>query len=1111
MIEKFLGNSNYKVLLQSVENGDNVSVFGLNIGEKLALLEDSAILFYVVENADHLPVVVEKLESLGRSVGIISEQIDCFTSEFYDYKPVLSTLCKLKMGQIDTLVITPEILACKFPKPDNICMMTVKCGQDLQLRDFIRTLIDMNYKRVEVVSGDGEFSVRGDIIDIHSISGEPIRIYLDYDNVASIKRYNPVTMLTTSEIDSVDIFTNKYMSMNVEKIDNYYTKHKLEKDDLYYDMVSTEKLDYRWITFEDFVSIFDYVSEATIAFDGAKVIYNVVDGYLKDFSEKLNALAKSTKSVLSFNKQEISKVFTFSEKFTLVAFHYITEANRIFSPKKVFNIRTLPPVNYTNYSSALLLDINNYLSQGYTIILCAGSSEDCVKIKDLLDRNMLSSVTYARISQCVKGSINIVSKKYPLDILLPEDKLAIIATESLCGKHKKVIETDTGFFDGVVPSAGDYVVHNYHGVGRCLGVQTLTISGASRDYVVIEYKNNDKLFLPVENMDQLSKYMGSEKIPTLNKIGGVEFAKTKAKVKDAVKKIAFDLIALYRDRLGMKGYKYPLDDEMQKRFESDFGYTETTDQLTAIDECKKDMEDGKLMDRLICGDVGYGKTEIALRVAFKTILAGKQVALLCPTTILSEQHYNTAKTRLSNYAVKVEVLNRLKSPKEIAQIKKDISNGKIDLICGTHKLLGKDINYKNLGLLILDEEQKFGVADKEKIKNIKKQVNVLTLSATPIPRTLNMSLIGVRDISLIETPPTERVPSVVQVVEYNDGIIKNAIEKELDRSGQVLIIYNRVETIYKFATHIRSLCPHAIVSVAHGQMTDVELETEIYNLYSGATQVLIATTLIENGVDLPNANTLIVINADMLGLSQLYQLKGRVGRSDRQAFAYFTYDNNKMLTENAYKRLQAISEFAQMGSGFKIAMRDLEIRGAGSLLGLEQSGHIEKIGYNMYVEMLGDTVRELKGEKVSTKTDIRVETTISAYLSHTYVESANRRMLMYREISKVDNMEKFTKFLSNTKEVYGDLPQELINLVSIALIKNICAKIGAYKISIKDTAIIYLHGRENITKDMIDAIQTYSDNVSLNFDEDIKVEIKGINREKILDFIISFLQLITNF
>ena len=1111
MIEKYLGNSNYKLLLQSIENGDNVSVFGLNIGEKLALLQDSAILFYVVENADHLPIVIEKLEALGRNVGVISEPIDCFTSEFFDYKPTLTTLCKLKMGMIDTLVITPEILACKFPNPRNISMINIKRGQDLSLKDFIKNLISLNYKRVEVVSNEGEFSVRGDIIDIYSICGEPVRIYLDYDNVASIKKYNSVTMLTTADIDSVDIFTNKYLSQDIKKIDDFYVQHKIAKDDLYYEITTFEKLDYRSIVFEDFVSIFDYVTDGTIAFDGAKVIYSSVETYLKDFAEKLSVLEKSLKKILSFQKQDIQKVFTFSEKFTLVAFHYITEANRIFSPKKVFNIRTLPPTNYSNYNSALLLDINNYITQQYTIILCAGSSEDGNRIRDLLEKNRISSLTFARLSQCVKGSVNIVTKKYPLDILLPEDKLAIIATESLCGKHKKVVDTSTGFFDGIVPDVGDYVVHNYHGIGKCLGVQTLTMSGASRDYVVVEYKNNDKLFLPVENIDQLSKYMGSEKTPVLNRIGGAEFAKTKAKVKDAVKKIAFDLIALYRDRLGMKGYKYPIDDELQKRFENDFGYTETTDQLTAIDECKKDMENGKLMDRLICGDVGYGKTEIALRIAFKTILAGKQVALLCPTTILSEQHYNTAKARLSNYAVRVEVLNRLKSSKEITQIKKDISSGKIDLICGTHKLLAKDINYKNLGLLILDEEQKFGVADKEKIKNIRKQVNVLTLSATPIPRTLNMSLIGVRDISLIETPPTERVPSVVQVVEYDDGIIKSAIEKEIDRNGQILIIYNRVESIYKFASHIHTLCPNIVVSVAHGQMTDTELETEIFNLYSGATQVLVATTLIENGVDLPNANTLIVINADTLGLSQLYQLKGRVGRSDRQAFAYFTYDRNKTLTDNAYKRLQAISEFAQMGSGFKIAMRDLEIRGAGSLLGLEQSGHIEKIGYNMYVELLGNTVRELKGEKVDIHEDVRVETSISAYLSHSYVESANRRMMMYREISRIDTMEKFTKFLSNTKEVYGDLPSELVSLTQIALIKNICSKIGAFKISIKDIAIIYLRGREFITQDMLDAIHTYESNIILSFDGDCKIEIKGINREKILEFILNFMQLIINF
>ena len=661
-----------------------------------------------------------------------------------------------------------------------------------------------------------------------------------------------------------------------------------------------------------------------------------------------------------------------------------------------------------------------------------------------------------------------------------------------------------------MPKAGDFVVHNFHGVGKCLGVETLSLSNSPRDYVVIEYKGADKLFLPVENIDQISKYLGSDKEPVLNKIGGVEFAKTKSKVKSSVKTIAYDLIALYKERLDKKGVVYPPDDKLQMDFENSFAYTETADQLTAINDCKKDMESGKIMDRLVCGDVGFGKTEVALRIAFKTIMAGKQVAFLCPTTILSEQHFNNAKVRFADFGVKVDVLNRLKSDKEVSTILQNLKDGKTDMIIGTHKLLGKDVVFKNLGLLILDEEQKFGVADKDKIKNFKKNINVLTLSATPIPRTLNLSLIGVRDISVIETPPVERVSSHVQVVEYSNELIKKALNFELGRGGQVLIIYNRVETIYRFASMISGLVPDGVVSVAHGQMSAQELEQEIYKLYSGVTRVLVATTLIENGVDLPNANTLIVINSDLLGLSQLYQLKGRIGRSDKQSYAYFTFDNRKMLTENGYKRLQAIQEFSGMGSGFKIAMRDLEIRGAGSVLGLEQSGHIEKIGYNMYVQLLSDSIKELSGQTVKTLSDVRVETNIPAYLSHDYVQSSAMRMKLYREISSIDSADKLVEFIKNTESVYGDIPSELVSLAKIGYIKNMCAKLGATKVIIKDKSSIVLSDKEDITKDLVaGSLDIYANNISFNFAGAPTVEIKNVERPQMLDFLVGYLQFVT--
>lgn len=1110
-MKRYLNQGTYNLLIDSIENGDNVSVFGLNLGEKLALVEDSAFLFYVVENLDRVTEVCDKLTMLGRSCETLVDYISPLTSEFLSADKYINLLSKLKSEEINTLIITPEVLAGRFPK--NIESVKYKCKDDINITEFIKKLTQLNYKRVDLVASPGEFSVRGDIIDIYSLDSKPTRIFVDYDQIESIKLYNPITMLTTEEINEISIVSNSYFQVSSDDIDDVYKEYKLKFGDIYDQLKELRSNDYRLMLFDknSYQSIFDFADESTIVFDGAKAIYDKLEDHIIDYNKKIVSIDKSLENLAKTHKKDIKSVLKFPQSATLIAHHYIQQANRIFAPQKVFSIRTLPAVNYYNYNDALILDLNNLSKQNYTIMLFLENDEKVNKFRGILDSSRIPYNVAGRMGLSLKNAINLIPKSYPLDVLLPDEKLAIISSISLLGKKKKVIESDVKFYDGDVPKKDDYVVHSYHGIGKCLGVETLKISNSQRDYVIIEYKNNDKLYLPVENIDQLSKYLGSEKIPTLNKIGGVEFNKTKAKVKSAVKKIAFDLIDLYKKRMDLQGFKYLPDDDIQERFENDFGFVETADQLKAIDDCKSDMQAGKIMDRLVCGDVGFGKTEVALRIAFKTIMQGKQVALLCPTTILSEQHFNTAKNRMANYGVKVEVLNRLKSPAEVDRIKKDISIGKVDLICGTHKLLASDIDYKNLGLLILDEEQKFGVADKEKIKNYRNNINVLTLSATPIPRTLNMSLIGVRDISVIETPPLERIPCEVQVIEYSDTVIKSAIERELARDGQVLVIYNRVETIYQFAAYLHNMIDNATISVAHGQMTDVELETEIMNLYSGKTQVLVSTTLIENGVDLPNANTLIVINADKLGLSQLYQLKGRIGRSDKDSYAYFTFDSRQMLTENAYKRLQAIQEFSGMGSGFKIALRDLEIRGAGSLLGLEQSGHIEKIGYNLYVQLLSESVKELRNENYVKKTDVRVETTLSAYLSHSYVTSSNSRMKMYRDIARIDTMEKMLEFMKNTEEVYGDLPSELVNLVKIAYIKNMCGVLGASRISIRDKAIIYLQSKENLTKNLIDiTLDNYNDIVSINVSDIPTIEINTIKSTELLEFLINYLQLITN-
>lgn len=1113
MFTRFMGDGNFKILLNSINDGENCTVFGLNKGEKLAVVESANFLFYIVDSVDNLNPIYDSLTALGRRCEILCEPLNIFSSEFTSSEKILRTLYRLKNNEIDTIVMTPEILVEKFIDKTALDILKIKVGDELPMQGISGKLISLGYRKVDLVANPGDFSIRGEVLDIYPLLGEPTRIITDFDFVESIKYYNAVTMLSNKSLTEVEIPLFKFYLCDEKSVSEYYSKNGYKKDSLYYEILDNlYSLDYKNIIFDDRISssIFDYVNDATIVYDGARNIYEKLSNYITDFNGKIKTLDKGWSKLCSSHTRDISSVLEHTKKHTLLAYQHINQANRLFTSNRVFSIRTLPAVNYVRHLSVLAMDIRNYTKSGYTIILCAGNDNNRLRLVEELERFGISANSFDRISQCIKSSVNVVARNYPLDILLPEEKLIVVSTNNLFGIKKHVIEKESSFFDGETPKNGDYIVHNFHGVGKCLGVETLKLSDGYRDYVILEYKNNDKLYLPVENLDQVSKYVGGESAPALNKIGGVEFAKTKARVKSAVKKIAFDLIALYRDRLNMKGYTYPEDMDMQVDFERAFEFDETEDQKMAIDDCKNDMQSGKVMDRLVCGDVGFGKTEVALRIAFKTILSGKQVALLCPTTILSEQHYNTAMSRMSQFGVKVAVLNRLKTPKQVEQIKKEIAEGKIDLICGTHKLLAKDINYKNLGLLILDEEQKFGVADKEKIKNMKKQVNVLTLSATPIPRTLNMALMGIRDISVIQTAPTQRQSSIVTVCEYSETMLRDAISKELARDGQVLIVYNRVESIYNFSGYISSLFEGVRVSVAHGQMMANELEKEIFDLYSGKTKILVSTTLIENGVDLPNANTLIVINADTLGLSQLYQLKGRIGRSDKLAFAYFTFDRTKNLSETAYKRLQAIEEFSEMGSGFKIAMRDLEIRGAGSVLGLEQSGHIERVGYNMYVQMLGDTVKELKGESVAEKLDVRVETNISAYLSKDYVESMTRRMSMYREIAVLDNMEKMLKFLQDTESVYGELPDALINLCKISLIKNLCGKIGATKVIIKGTAKIILESKENLNKSILDACDMYSNNIRLDLSGLPAIEIVNIGKNEILDFILNYLQLLTN-
>ncbi|MBR2375074.1 MAG: transcription-repair coupling factor, partial [Clostridia bacterium] len=630
------------------------------------------------------------------------------------------------------------------------------------------------------------------------------------------------------------------------------------------------------------------------------------------------------------------------------------------------------------------------------------------------------------------------------------------------------------------------VVHETHGIGKAVGMKKIETTDGTKEYIAVSYKDGDMLYVPAESMDVLSKYVGDAN-PSLSKIGGADFERVKARVKASLKRLAFDLKKLYAERAENRGYAFPENEVFMREFEDAFEYELTPDQASSVQEIKADMCSEKVMDRLLCGDVGFGKTEVAFHAVYLCALAGKQAALMCPSTVLCSQHLNTAIKRFSEFGLKVAGLNRFNTPKEQAAILKGLADGSIDLVIGTHRLLSADVKFKNLGLLVLDEEQRFGVEHKERIKHLRKDIDCLTMTATPIPRTLHMSLSGIRDISTIQTPPHERLPVQTYVVEETETLIRDACIRELSRGGQVFILYNKVESIFTFAARIKQILPEATLSVAHGRMEKTALENAVLDFYGGKSDILVTTTIIENGIDLPNANTLIVIDSDRLGISQLYQLKGRVGRSTRLAHAYFTYKAEKVMTENAALRLKAIMEFTELGSGYKLAMRDLEIRGAGNVLGAEQHGHMDRVGYELYSKLLKE---ELTGESQTVaELDIRA----NAYIPEKYVESSAGRLDCYKQIAEIGSVADYKRVYASLQDMYGELPRAVENLLVIAVLKSYAQKFGVKKIGVvKGVGSLEFPSLEALgDQRVLAAMDKYQGRVRLNMAEAPVIEFYG--------------------
>ena len=1017
----------------------------------------------------------------------------------------------------------------------------IKSGDEVDLKDTSKRLIECGYERVEVVEGKGEFSFRGGILDVFPPTAVyPYRIELFGDEIDSIRTFNIESQRSIEKVEFMEIFPAKEVIVDEEakksandkiiaELDSIIEKSNKKNNEqidkirgivnknleMLNETSTFETVDsYLPFFYKEMESFFDYLEGYTFIIDDLKRCQGKVESIYYEFNENYLAFLQRGDILPSQNKLLIDKeeLLIKLEKANVITLNTFDTRTDILFPVTSIELNQITSNNYNGQLDLLIEDIKSRKASGFRTLILAGTRTRGERlVKTLRDREV-ESVYKDEVDSIELGQAVVTFGNLIKGFEYPDLKVCVISDKEVFGEAKKSLPKKTSKKKGVGKitsfaelKPGDYVVHANHGIGVFKGIKQIDIAGNTRDYLDIVYDKGDKLYVPVDQLDLVQKYIGSEgKTPKINKLGGSEWQKAKAKVRKSINEIAEDLVKLYAARAALKGYKYSKDTEWQRQFEDEFPYEETPDQLSSLEEIKHDMESDKPMDRLLCGDVGYGKTEVAIRAAFKAVMDGKQVAFLVPTTILAEQHYKNLKKRFSDFPVKIDMISRFRTAKQQKATLQALKEGNVDILIGTHRLVSKDIAFKDLGLLIVDEEQRFGVAQKEKIKSLKKNVDVLTLSATPIPRTLHMSLTVVRDISVIETPPEERYPIQTYVVEQNDQLVRDAILREVGRDGQVYFVYNRVESIQSIANYIRELVPECKVGVIHGQMTEKELEAEMINFMKKEYDVLVCTTIIETGIDIPNVNTMIVNNADKMGLSQLYQLRGRVGRSNKIAYAYFMYTKDKVLTEVAEKRLKALKDFTELGSGFKIAMRDLEIRGAGNMMGSSQHGHMAAIGYDLYCRMLEDTVKLIKGEIEQEPIETTVDIKMDAYIPSSYIEDEIQKIEVYKKIAAIENMDDYTEIKEELEDRYSSIPEAVYNLMDIAYIKSLAKilLIEEIKENQKEIRIKFQKGFKNVNKVYRVLLSKYKDNVVLYFGETpfFAVRINTIKREEMLNF-----------
>lgn len=975
-------------------------------------------------------------------------------------------------------------------------ILEFKLGKSLDLDKLKQDLIHLGYERSDIVDGKGQFSVRGGILDIGTTKTQGIRIEFWGDEVDSIRSFSITSQRTNKMLEEARIYPSHELivTKNLEKIcEEIIAKEKNEDvlDDV--ELIKSgnyiSKIDKYFDSFYDEkCSFLDYFDENyLLCIDDIDKINARQENILKDNNQLIETLLEKQRAVPNAINN-ISKV-NLEEKEGTAIYLYESDLLQNSKPvkfsKNVFNFKYRDLHFFKSELNILAQDIKKAIEENKNVIILSGNESGAKKVEALLEQENINYKYFEKLEDAqekiYKNSIKseLQNKRVVISngtlssgFECYDLNLVVITGEDFINKQQKKRKNTDAFKQGekVVFAdlrAGDYIVHKTQGIGIYIGVNTITtVDGITKDYIKIKYKNDDVLYVPTDMLDNIRKFIGGgEAEPKLNRLGSKEWENTKARVKSNLREVARDLLELYAKRQNAKGYMFSKDTPWQKQFEDSFPYNETDDQLRCIEEVKKDMESDKPMDRLLCGDVGYGKTEVAIRAAFKAVMDQKQVAYLVPTTILANQQYEEFKSRMSEFAVNVELLNRFRTKKEQEEVIRKLKLGEVDVVVGTHRILSKDVEFKDLGLLIVDEEHRFGVKDKEKIKKIKENIDVLTMTATPIPRTLHMSIVGIRDMSVIYEPPQNRKPVQTYVLEYDDEIIKEAITKELERNGQVFYLFNNVERIIRKADEISKLVPEAKVEFAHGKMTGNEIESIMQDFIDHKIDVLVCTTILESGIDIPNANTIIVENADRLGLAQLYQIRGRVGRADKQGYAYITYRRDKLLSEVADKRLKAIKEFTEFGSGFKIAMRDLEIRGAGSLLGEIQSGHMEQVGYDTYCKLLDEVVKEMQGITVKQEKDIQIDINLSSYIPENYIEDTAQKIEIYQDIALCRNDKDIEDVIDEIIDRYGSMPQEVENLIEIARIKILCRTANVLKIVQRTDAVVFYLDKYNIKID----------------------------------------------